>query len=185
MREWRRLRGRFARGSAAVALLTLTACGLQPSSAGVPAASAALGAGASPVPMKSASPSPGIVCDVPIAYLEPTGTFKVLTGAGIRVRVEGFPANTAVTLTMASMEDAAAARPIGGTATDEQGKGVAAGVIPADARLGDAIVQAIASDACAATNYVFVVASLEGIGIDDDTVEPGQQVTIRAGGFHR
>ena len=132
---------------------------------------------------ESPSPSAAIACDSAIANLELRGTSKVLPGATIFVRVEGFPANTPVTLTVAPMDDATASTPIGVMTTDGQGKGAAAGVMPADARLGDAIVQAIASDACVATNYLFVVASLEGIGIDDDTVAPGQQVTIRAGGF--
>lgn len=185
MRERRRWRGWSAGGSTALALLALTACALQPPGAsGVPSTSAAVGPGASPGASESPpSPSTAIVCDSASAYLEPTGTFQVLAGTRFVVRVEGFPANTAVTLTLAPMDDSAATTPLGAITTDGQGKGVTAGVVPADARLGDMIVQALASEFCGAMTYLFVVASLQGIGIDDDTVAPGQQVTIRASGF--
>jgi len=183
MRERRRWWGRSAGVAAVAVLLTLSACGLQPSAASPDATvSSSVGATAAPsTPASSAgspSTSPGAGCDPTLDYFVLVDSETAVPGTPVRVRIDGFPPNTAVTLRLGS-----AAPPIGATTTDEQGKGVVNGVIPADAAFGDTPLSVMVNAECGGQTSIAVVGSPEAISIDDDTVVPGQQVTIKASGF--
>lgn len=157
-------------------MLTLSACSLA-------------GSGSSPQPTpttsNAASPSSsvGVACEEPFTHLVPSEATEVLPGMPVRVRIEGFPANAPVMMSVGPASDPPPGTPIGGTTTDQQGSGFVSGVIPADSPPGDASIWVMTSEGCGSSSLVFVVGSLEGISIDDDTVVPGQRVTITAGGL--
>jgi len=73
--------------------------------------------------------------------------------------------------------------PIGGATTDQQGGGFVQAVIPPESPHGDASIWVLTREGCGAETLIVLVGSLERISIDDDTVVPGQLVTITAGGF--
>jgi hypothetical protein len=180
MREGRRWSGWGAAvGSTVLILFTLSGCGL--SGPGVSAEST------TPGPSTSVAASPlasvEVACQEPFTNLVPVEGDKVLPGTPVRVRLEGFPPNVAVTLSMSPVGEASPGTTIGGTATDQQGAGFVQGVIPADTPYGDASIWALTGAGCGSESQIVVVGSFEQISIDDDTVEPGQLVTITAGGF--
>lgn len=106
-----------------------------------------------------------------------------MPGSAVRVRIQGFPPNTAVTLRFQPVFDTAQSRPIGSGTTDQQGNGVVDGVIPPDAPFGDVALSVTTGAQCEARTSMTVVGSEESIRINDATVVPGQQVMITASGF--
>lgn len=188
MREGRRWRRRSADGAFVAVLLTLSACGPQPSAASPDGAvsmqgspTAAPGTPASAA--ASASVSADVACDPALAYVLSVEAGTGMPGTPVRVRIEGFPPNAAVTLRFGSMYAGTVGPPIGAATIDEVGNGVVHGLLPADAPYGDAALSVMVNAECGAETYLAVVGSSEGIGIDDDTVVAGQQVTITASGF--
>lgn len=180
MREERRWRGRSADAAFVAVLLMLSACGPQP-----PAASPDLTASmsVSATPAGSSSAPAGAACDPTSGPIVSVDAGTGVPGTPIRVRIDSFPPSTAVTLSIGSIHDGTVGPPIGATTTDEQGNGVVQGVIPLDTPFGDTPLSVMASAECGAQTYVAIVGSPEAISIDDDTVVPGQQVTIKASGF--
>jgi hypothetical protein len=100
----------------------------------------------------------------------------------VRVRFEGFAPNSAVTLVFGPWEPDVADRPIGSGTTDANGKGVVDGRIPADAPIAETELRVLSSD-CIAYAWTVVIGSPETMSVDDDTVVPGQIVTVTASGF--
>jgi hypothetical protein len=107
---------------------------------------------------------------------------SVLPGHPVRLAITGFPPNVPLTLALVSQVDAFSERQIAATMTDERGTAAVVVVVPADIPFGDAGIR-VASEGCSWDAYVGVVGSDEGIGLDDDTVTPGQSVTLTATGF--
>ncbi len=99
----------------------------------------------------------------------------------MRVRFVGFAPNADVTLLLMDWS-ADVTVEIGSGTADAQGSGVVQGVIPADAPIGETQLDVVSGE-CIANAYVVVLGSPEQVTVDDDTVIPGQRVTLRAGGF--
>jgi hypothetical protein len=137
-------------------------------------------------PTATAHPSPSasaFECVEPLAEIVPLAAGVGLPGTTVRLRIEGFPPDAALTVTLGYMDDEGIRLSMGTGRSDAHGDGFLLGVIPVDAPFGEGILNVSAGEACGAEAYISVVGSLEAIGIDDDTVVPGQQVTIRASGF--
>jgi hypothetical protein len=188
MREGRRWRGRAREGACVAVLLALSACGTEPSAAS-PGATASMSVGATAAPSTPArsagspSTSPGAVCDPTLDYFVLVDSETAVPGTPVRVRINGFPPDTAVTLRLGSLDDGTAGRAIGAATTDGQGNGVVHGVVPVHAPFGDTTLRVMVNEGCGGQTLLAIVGSPEAISIDDDTVVAGQQVTIKASGF--
>jgi hypothetical protein len=181
MRERRRWCARSTGGAAVAVLLTLSACGIQRSAAS-PDATVSMSVSATAA-AESPSTSVGVECDpTSEPFVQVEGGTGV-PGTPVRVRIEGFPPSAGVMLHFGSMYDGIVGPPIGAATTDDQGNGVVHGVLPVDAPFGDAALSVMVNAECGAETLLAVVGSPEAISIDDDTVVPGQQVTITASGF--
>ena len=182
MREGRRFRGISTGGAALTLACILAAAGTaQVASQETPAPSPSEpGATASPEPTMSPSSSPVIACEFPNANAESS---EIPRGGSVRVAISEFPPNVAVSLWFGSYYDLGSRPPIGAGTTDDQGAGIAVGVIPSDAPWGENYITVKASEECWAEAFIVVLLSPRAISVDDDTVRPGQLVTISAGGF--
>ena len=137
------------------------------------------------VPEPTTTPSlpepPSIVCESGWVNAETT---YVHVGGPVRVPISGFPPNVAVTMFVGSIFDIGVGQPeIGTGMTDGHGAAMVTGIVPTDARAGEQSVTVKASDDCWAEAFVVISLSPLGITIDEETVMPGQRVTVRAGGF--
>jgi hypothetical protein len=133
-------------------------------------------------PDPTTTPSPTampIVCDPSFVEADP---FLVQTGGRVRVSISGYPPNTAVTMHLGSIWDFDQLE-IGTGVTDSHGAAIVSGVIPTDAPTGEGHVTVKASDECFSEAYMLISRSRWGVTVDDDTVVPGQRVTLTAGGF--
>jgi hypothetical protein len=106
----------------------------------------------------------------------------VVAGGTVQVTISGFSPNAEITLWFDAF-DRGERTAIGAGTTGDDGTGLVTGIIPADAWLGEADIDVEASDGCWAQAFIEIVLSPRAISIDDVTVRPGQQVTVRAGGF--
>lgn len=165
-----------AGGAAFISLLLLTACGV-PLAAPVSSMPSPSSTETSSLPPQA---SADVSCESAVAEVVPRST--VLPGTPITVRLADFPANAIVTFTFSPLQEGDP-RPFGSTTTDAQGAGVFATRVPPDAAYGEVDLLAVVGERCATQAYLHIVGSLEGIEIDDDSVEPGQSVTITASGF--
>jgi hypothetical protein len=103
----------------------------------------------------------------------------------------GFEPNATVALILRPDHVDFPERAIGASTTDEHGYGEIDVVVPDDAPIGDYSLL-LRLEACATSPWadislatITVVPVLPAISISDDTVVPGQRVTIRATGFAR
>jgi hypothetical protein len=156
-----------------------------PSASATDAPSATHSPSASPtasaaIPSDPASPTPSAepACPAPFVIEDSN---DVVPGGSVALNIDGFSPNTAVTVNLL-LEDGGL-REIGTGTTDALGNGVVIGVIPPETPFGFAEVQVIASDGCSASVPLDIVGSLPSIGIGDDTLRPGQLVTMTASGF--
>jgi hypothetical protein len=131
---------------------------------------------ATPSPTETPSPTQ-TPCQEAFAQVD--GGDLVVRGDIVRVRFVGFAPNAGVTLMVLSADVTVQ---IGAGTADAQGRGVVQGVIPAETPIGVTQLDVV-SDQCIANAYVVILGSPEQVTIDDDTVIPGQRVTLRAGGF--
>jgi hypothetical protein len=136
----------------------------------------------SPTPSPTASPtaSAAIQCDEPLAEVD--GDDTLVRGDTVRVRFSGFTPNVNVRLDFRELTGDVN-RTIGTAPADGAGNGVVEGVVPTDAPVDEAELRVIGDDGCLAYLYFWVLGSPDTISIDDDTVMPGQRVTVTAGGF--
>jgi hypothetical protein len=108
--------------------------------------------------------------------------FDPLPGGTVHVAIRDFPPDTAVSVTFLSLSDPVE-RPIGSTVTDQHGKAGIDVVIPADAGWSDSTVRVRTNEGCYADADLIVLPSHAEVSIDDDSVVPGQLVTLTGGGF--
>ncbi len=167
--------------------LLLVAGLASPGSAAAPTPTATPTATADPAPtgtpVPSASPAPtgtpdALVCQEAFA-VDPVD--HVVRGGAVRVRFVGFVPGSAVTLLYVESPDLEE-RPIGTGTAGTGGDGVVDGLIPEDAAIGEAWLQVVSVD-CWADVYILIIGSPETMHVNDDTVVPGQRVTVTAGGF--
>lgn len=184
MREGRHWWEWAAVGPTVGLLLTLSSCGPQPSTASPettgPAASKS---SASPLAIASAeqpTESAAIMCRRPEAIFGPG---QALPGETVPVQLTGFPPNAPVTLFFHSETDRIERGPIGGTTVNEQGEAEIAVVIPREAPFGYGVLSVIASKECLSEALLLIASYGQSMAIDDQTVTPGQRVTITAIGF--
>jgi hypothetical protein len=135
---------------------------------------------ATPTPTASPTPSVAIQCQEPLVEVE--GDATLVRGDSVHVRFGGFTPNVNVRLDFGDLSGGER-RTIGIGTADGTGSGVLDGVIPVDAPIDEAELRVIGDDDCLGWNYIWVLASPDAITIDDDTVAPGQRVTVVAGGF--
>jgi hypothetical protein len=177
---------RVITGTAGVAMLFAMSGSAVSLSAAPPSPDASASASVSADPNPSASPtaspkpSPEFDCALATAAIEGNGSSHILRGATVRVRFEAFAPMTTVTLLFSEWTDPG--RQIGSGTADGHGDGVIEGVLPIDARIGQALL-IVSDDRCRADLYILVLGSRDVVTIDDDTVRPGQRVTVTAGGF--
>jgi hypothetical protein len=127
----------------------------------------------------TAAPSEVPVCGAGFVDVAP---FDPLPGGTVHVAIMAFPPNTAVSLTFLSLSDPVE-RAIGSTVTDEQGEAAIDVVIPPDAGWSDSTVRVRTNEGCYADGDLIVLPSHAEVSIDDDSVVPGQLVTLTGGGF--
>ena len=155
-----------------------------------PAANTSLAVEVSPSPSARASPSApaGPICGPDSHLITPQ---RVLPGTRLTGWISGFEPNATVALIFRPDDVDFDERVIGASTTDEHGYGEIDVVIPADAPVGNYTLL-LRLDECATSPWpelpldtIAVVPVLPEISISDDTVLPGQRVTIRATGFNR
>jgi hypothetical protein len=133
-----------------------------------------------PEPTTTPSPTESpVVCEPTFLEADP---FFVQTGGRVRVSISGFPPNIRVLMFFGSIWDIGQPQ-IGTGVTDSHGAAIVTGVIPTDAPAGEGHVTVKASDECFAEAYMLISRSRWGVTVDEDTVMPGQRVTLMAGGF--
>jgi hypothetical protein len=127
------------------------------------------------------TPAPStFACDIPGVQVH--GINHIVRGDSVQARFDGFAPNSAVTLALGDWEPDVADRVIGDGIADANGTGLVEGVIPADSPIGEDVLRVISGD-CSAFDWLVVIGSPEAMSVDDETVAPGQLVTVTAGGF--
>ncbi len=194
MHDSRRWRWRSAVGSGIGLLLVASLA--SPGSAATPTPTPTPTPTATPTPTPTETPAP-TATPVPTATPAPTGTppdpvcdttfarapvDHIVRGGTVRIRFEGFAPGSVVTLLYGEWWPDLAERPIGTGTAGNDGDGVVDGLIPVDASIGETQLRVVSLD-CSAYVYILVIGSPEVMQIDDDTVVPGQRVTVTAGGF--
>lgn len=101
----------------------------------------------------------------------------------VTVHAQDFPGSVQLTVAFADLVGDIPQVPLGIAMTDPTGQTTFTVRVPVDAPFGEASLRVSAGPGCSADAFLSVVGSLEAIAIDDDTVKPGQAVTITAGGF--
>ena len=139
-----------------------------------------------PGPTSTPSASAGPICGPQMHLITPQ---RVLAGTRVTGWFSGFEPNATVALILRPDYVAFPERALGSSTTDAQGYGEVDVIIPADAPIGDYSLL-LRLEACATSPWadisittITVVPVLPAISISDDTVVPGQRVTIRATGF--
>lgn len=127
----------------------------------------------------TAAPSEVAVCGAGFVDVAP---FDPLPGGTVHVAIMGFPPDTGVSLTFFSRSDPVE-RAIGSTVTDQQGEAAIDVVIPLDAGWSDSTVRVTTNEGCYADADLIVLPSHAEVSVDDDSVVPGQRVTMTGGGF--
>jgi len=143
---------------------------------------------ATPTPTETPMPTPALICGPETSLVDPQ---RVLAGTRVTGWFTGFQPNATVALIFRPDYVDFPEREIGATTTDEHGFAEVEVVIPADAPVGDYSLL-LRLEGCATSPWgemtlatITVVAGLPSISISDDTVVPGQRVTVRATGFGR
>ena len=138
---------------------------------------------ATPAPTEVPTPTPtpsAFTCEESFAFTD--GPDQIVRGGTVRVRFEGFAPDLDVTLILEGSPFDLPDRPIGvGTAAGD-GTGVVEGEIAHDAPIGETQLRVESVDAMARA-YLLVIGSPEVMSVDDETVVPGQHVTVTASGF--
>jgi hypothetical protein len=178
MRDDRR-RGLFVRAAGAAIVVVLSASLFSGVVQGMTAVAPAVGSLQARA-ASEAAPSEVAVCAAGFVDVAP---FDPLPGGTVHVAIMGFPPDTPVTLTFISLSDPGLERGLGLATTDAQGDAAIDVVIPLDARWGDSSVRVTTSDGCYAETGLIVLPSHAEVSIDDDSVVPGQLVTLTGGGF--
>ena len=167
-------------------LLVAIACTASPPAASISTTSPAL---TSPSPSTMSFEAPATPQSLP-AICAAGGDWSVdnpvslgIPGTPISVRITGFPPTTMVTLRLRSVLGDDVGTPIGSATTNAQGIAMVSGLIPVDQPFGDTSVSVTVTDVCGAEAGLSVVGSAEAVAIDDETVAPGQNVTITASGY--
>ena len=179
-RRWRVTAGVIA------TLLLAAACTGSPPAASIstnplPSPSAPLPSASGLVP--AALPTLPAICSMGGEWSVDNPRTSGIPGTPITVRITEFPPTTVVTLRIGSIEGEDLGPPIGTATTDAAGIGLVSGVIPPDTPFGDSTVTVSVTEVCGAEADFSVVGSVEAVAIDDDTVRPGQTVTITASGY--
>jgi hypothetical protein len=184
MREGRRWWREASVGSTVGLVLTLASCG--PAATTAPpddTGSAAPSSGASPVAIASASQptsSVAIKCERPEAMFGPG---QALPGERVPVQLIGFPANAQVALDFHSETDGVHRGPMGDATVNERGEAEIFVVIPPDAPYGYGVLTVRAGKKCSSQALLLLASDGQSMAIDDETVRPGQRVTLTAIGF--
>jgi hypothetical protein len=178
MRDGRRW-WQFARGARLAIVFVLSALMLSTVVQGMNASAAGDRPLQATAPSEAA-PSEIAVCGAGFVDVAP---FDPLPGGTVHVAIMGFPPNTPVTVTFVSLSDPGVEPAIGSATTDAQGDAAIDVVIPLDAGWGDSSVRVTTSDGCYAEAGLIVLPSHAEVSIDDDSVVPGQRVTLTGGGF--
>jgi hypothetical protein len=179
-RRWRVTAGVIA------TLLLAAACTGSPPAASIstnplPSPSAPLPSASGLVP--AALPTLPAICSMGGEWSVDNPRTSGIPGTPITVRIREFPPTTVVTLRIGSVFGDDVGPPIGTAMTDAAGVAMVSGVIPADTPFGDTSVSVTVAEVCGAEAALSVVGSVESVGIDDDTVRPGQSVTLTASGY--
>ena len=143
---------------------------------------------ATPAPSTSPSASAGPICGPDTHFITPQ---RVLAGTRVTGWFTRFEPDATVAIIFRPDYVDFPERAIGTSTTDEHGYGEIDVVIPADAPIGNYALL-LRLDECATSPWpeisisrIAVVPVLPEISVSDDTVLPGQRVTIRATGFNR
>jgi hypothetical protein len=174
MREDRRLRRSITAAGIAL-LVVLTGSAVTRSASPDPSASSP-----SPAPSATASPSNVIdVCSEPVVIADsPRAVPRELVG----LRIAGFPPDSQVAVQIGV--EGETPRQIAVALLDRQGASSFEVKVPTWLPFGDARLTVTTDDGrCSFGVCLVIVGSKARIAIDDDTVVPGQRVTITAGGF--
>lgn len=169
----------------AVSLLLLSGSSVVWSAAPDPSAvspESTASASAPPSAAEPASPEtpPDTPCEPTSVRVDPEYAIR---GQTVRVDVTGFLPNVPIASWLGDQYDPESKPPIGTGTTDASGAGVIVGVVPVEAEVGEHNVTVWANDECVAFAWLMVSLSARAIGIDDETVLPGQSVTVTVGGF--
>jgi hypothetical protein len=135
-----------------------------------------------PAPTSTPTSTPAQVsgCQDPWATAHPDD--HIVRGEAVQVAFHDFEPSGGVTLLFVAQDAHQTTTTIGTGTADPQGEGVVAGIIPADAPIGEAEMQVVGAH-CIAYTYLLVIGSAEVMTVDDETPIPAQVVTITAGGF--